>query len=87
VTSMKRRLPPDPEKLNDQRAGWAGDALTNFALATNMSVKHDKPEIVGDLLANIMHWCDRNSIDFDERLANARMHYAAETAREEGATP
>jgi hypothetical protein len=35
-------------------------------------------EIVGDLLANLMHWCDSRRISFDGELRNAREHYAAE---------
>jgi hypothetical protein len=33
-----------------------------------------------DLLADLMHLCDRRNEDFDEILTQAREHYAAETS-------
>lgn len=72
-------LPPDPEGQNDDRAEWARQALETFAATTGLNMDGETPEAIGDLLANIMHFCDRNGLDFDERLANARFHYDEET--------
>ena len=33
-----------------------------------------------DLLGDLMHWCDRNSFEFETELSRARHHYQAETA-------
>lgn len=72
-------LPPDPEGMNDERAVWAGSALTAFMRITGT----DEEDAVGDLLTDLMHWCDRNSYDFGLALGRAEGHYAAETGGEE----
>jgi hypothetical protein len=74
---MTNTLPPDPEGLNDKRAQWAAAALRCFQDESGAD-----DEALGDLLCDLMHWCDRNSSDFDAALSTARMHYAAETAPE-----
>ena len=77
TTMKKRRLPPDPEKMNDDRAEWAAAALRAFQCWTGT----DYNDALTDLLGDLMHWCDRNSAEFDSALSMARMHYEAETAR------
>ncbi len=64
---------------NDERAAWAAKALAVFQEETGA----DLPELVGDLLVDLMHWCDRNNHDFDAALFRARDHYAAEVKGEE----
>jgi hypothetical protein len=64
---------------NDERAAWAAKALAAFQKETGA----DLPELVGDLLVDLMHWCDRNNYDFDAVLFRARDHYAAEVEGEE----
>ena len=32
-----------------------------------------------DLLADTMHWCNFNDVDFDDVLLTARMHFEAES--------
>lgn len=71
-------LPPDPEGMNDDRARWAGVALTAFRRETGA----DREDAVGDLLGDLMHWCDRAGFDFAIALDRARMHYEAETQPE-----
>jgi hypothetical protein len=68
-------LPPDPEGMNDRRAGWAGRAIANFRAATGT----DEEDAVCDLLADLMHWCNRHGLNFGNELARARDHYDAET--------
>jgi len=73
---MTKRLPPDPEYMNDNRATWAGAALKRFQSITGT----DDEDALSDLLGDLMHWSDRNNFDFDAAMAHARMHYKAETA-------
>jgi hypothetical protein len=68
-------LPPDPDGKNDDRAAWAGAALAKFMELTGT----DEEDALGDLLADLIHWSDRNNYDFDAALDRARFHYEAET--------
>lgn len=68
-------LPPDPEGMNDRRSAWAGEALATFMLATGT----DLEDAVADLLADLIHWCDRHEFEFERELDRARFHYEAET--------
>lgn len=64
--------------LNQERADIAFHALELYADKTGLSMKHDEETAIGDLLADIMHLCDRDGIQFDTYLLRARMHYDAE---------
>lgn len=70
-------LPADPDGQNDDRAEWANTALVAFAKATGCDARD---EAIGDLLGNLMHWCDRNGRDFEKELQQGRDYYRAETA-------
>lgn len=72
----QNQLPPDPENMNDNRAAWAGIALLAFIRETGT----DLEDALGDLLADLMHWSDRNNFDFDLAVDRARSHYIEETA-------
>jgi hypothetical protein len=73
-------IPPDPEGQNDDRASWAAHAIEAFSDITNMrNDGEDDETILGDLLTDLMHWCDRQGIDFDTKLITARVNYAVET--------
>jgi len=72
-------LPPDPEEMNDPRSAWAASALHAFQRETGT----DDQDALGDLLCDLMHWCDRNDADFENALRAARMHYEAETMPED----
>ena len=74
-------LPPDPDGMNDDRSTWAGRALAVFMHITGT----EEEDALGDLLADLMHWADRNQFDFDAALERARGHYDAETAGEPSA--
>lgn len=76
---LDTELPPDPERMNGRRAAWAGRAVAEFQHATGT----DDEDALSDLLADLMHWADRNNYDFDAALLRGRDHYAAETAAEE----
>ena len=64
---------------NDERAAWAACALAAFQEATGTELC----DIVGDLLVDLMHWCDRNNQDFEAAMFRARDHYAAELKGDE----
>jgi hypothetical protein len=68
-------LPPDPEMLNPNRALWAAAALAEFRRQTGA----DLADALSDLLADLMHWCDRFGQDFPKELRRALYHYEEET--------
>jgi hypothetical protein len=72
----EKHLPPDPDGMNGDRSSWADISLRAFRKATRC----DREDALGDLLADMMHWSDRNQSDFDTALVRARMHYDAETS-------
>jgi hypothetical protein len=78
MTRRTAHLPPDPEGMNDSRAEWAGKAIAAFKLETGA----DDEDVLGDLLADLMHWSDRNNYDFQKALSRAQGHYEAETGGE-----
>jgi hypothetical protein len=69
-------LPPDPEKMNRRHAECADTALRHYQSVTGA----DREAALGDLLADLMHWSDRNNFDFDLALSRAQGHYQAETS-------
>lgn len=73
------RLPHDVDGRNDERAGWAEGAITTLQQTTGA----DRCDALSDLLANLFHWCDRQSVpvDFNRELERARGHYEAETGK------
>lgn len=88
-TATIRNIPADPDDLNDDRAEWAQHALDQFAQLTGMDEGGGNEEdetVLGDLLADLMHWCDRHGVDFEAKLAGARANYAEETANEDACT-
>ena len=74
-------LPPDPEGMNGRRAGYVAAAIHQFQSSTGT----DWEDAVADLLCDLIHFCDRESFNFDKELDRARMHYQAETT--EGGAP
>ncbi len=76
-------LPLDPDKMNGARARWAEYAIDAFGRATDMDTDgEDRETMMGDLLCDLLHWCDHNFVNFDERLAAATSHYRKETGNE-----
>ena len=72
---QSKPLPPDPELLNVIRARRAAVALAELQRQTGA----DLEDAVSDLLADLMHWCDRFDQSFAEELHRARYHYEEET--------
>jgi hypothetical protein len=73
-------LPPDPDEMNGDRSDWAQTALVAFAVETGQCPDSDGfEEIATDLIADLMHFCDVEKIDFSRCLAIAQDHYREET--------
>lgn len=72
---------------NSERASWARQALATFARLTGQDrsgdLQHDLPSVVGDLLADLMHFCRRQGVDFDACLDTARSHHSVEVLEDE----
>lgn len=62
------------EPTNAIRSNWAQLALTAF----NDKVRSDAPDVLADLLADLMHWADSAGYDFDQELSRARSNYVSE---------
>ena len=78
---IEASLPPDPDDMNDERAEWAAFAVDQFGEITKMHSAGEPSEtILGDLLTSLMHYCDRQGIDFKTKLLVAEVNYDAETA-------
>jgi|SRR5579862_9635651 hypothetical protein len=97
VRRVNRRLDErkaDPS--NADRAIWGDLAVLTFAKATGQSadVRIDPETILGDLIADLMHWCDREKsnpdrvelLDFESALGRARNHYEEEVQIEQNGT-
>jgi hypothetical protein len=69
-------IPPDPEKMNDARAEWAGACIRHFQCSTGT----DFDDALADLLCDLMHWADRNGFDFEAQFRRGSTHYEAETS-------
>lgn len=61
--------------MKDKRAGWADDCIAHFMGITGAELE----DALSDLLCNMMHWCDRNGLQFENELERANMHYNEET--------
>lgn len=72
-------LPPDPYRENENRGASAMKAVKAYRKATAT----DEGDLVGDLLADLMHLCDRQPRlgVFEECLNRAYRFYAEETEK------
>jgi hypothetical protein len=70
---------------NEDRAEWAAVACQAFAEITGLDMEEELPEIIGDLIADLMHLANQQGMCPEGRLENARMHYEAEIEEEEEA--
>ena len=68
-------LPQAPDRLTAHRALWAAAVLAELRRQTGA----DLEDAVSDLLADLMHWCDRFDQSFAEELHRARNRYETET--------
>lgn len=84
--AIEKPLPPDPEEMNEMRAQLAGVGLHAFAVEAGLTLSGDAEECaLGDLLTDLMHWCDRQIdqpyFNFEDTLDRARENYAEETSK------
>lgn len=64
---------------NNTRAEWADKGVRAF----QNTVKTDDESVLGDFIADLMHWADKNNYDFEAALDRGRSHYEEEI-REHG---
>ena len=66
---------------NRDRSFWAKCALDSFAMLTNSTaeLRAETREVLTDLLADLMHYCDAQQVDFASTLERARRHYVEES--------
>ena len=67
-----------PDVNNNDRAEWAQTGLDAFAVEIG-GRGEPLAQNMGDLLADLMHLCDREGIDFKDVLRVAETHYTEET--------
>ena len=77
AASMFVLPPPTPRKAgkNADRAMWAETALREFQEETGS----DDEDMLADLLADLMHWCDREGVVWEEELRQGVEYYGEET--------
>ena len=68
---------------NEDRADWALTALNAFAAETGQTADigggdDDIASVIGDLLCDLGHLCDRHGIDFHSKVVNAVATHASE---------
>ncbi len=69
----------DDVNPNEERADWAAEAVDAFAMATRLDASVDGIEtVLGDLLCNLRHFCDRHGLDFAALSAHGKWHYDQE---------
>lgn len=71
------------EVTNEDRAGWAESACETFADITGQKMEYDLPEIIGDLICNLLHLAAQHGMSADSVLETGKMHYDAEVEEEE----
>ena len=64
------------QPTNRGRAEWAEAYILHYQCRTGT----DWEDAPADLLCDLMHFCDRESFDFERELDRARTHYEAERA-------
>ena len=79
---------------NPDRYFWADFAMLSFARVTGREKDYevDRPTLLTDLLADLMHWCDASTIrnmpieriDFEDVLRRARRHFRIEQSVDGG---
>ena len=59
-------------KWNKWRASTAEEALKLFTRITGGNLKHEREDMVSDLLCNLGHYCDQHKLDYAALTARAR---------------
>ena len=91
IHAVQRRLKTKGgEMTNADRVLWGELALSSFASESGQSddLTTDPETVLGDLLADLMHFCDARGTDFDSALERGRNHHSEEIEEEaEAARP
>jgi hypothetical protein len=66
------------ERTNAERVRCATNALSHHQFTRKVAVVADDREMLIDLLADVLHWCDANKIDFNTALETAATHHGEE---------
>lgn len=69
------------EVTNKLRSLFAAEAIDVFANRTGINDEDEETKL-GDLLADILHFCDEKYLDFSGVLERSRLHYQAEIEEE-----
>lgn len=64
--------------MNASRAEWAEAGLREFENQCMAGANEDDPTIMGDLVADLMHYCAQNDLDWAAILATAQSHFEFE---------
>lgn len=83
---MKKKLPLGLEGMNDVRAARAAYGLARFAAHVSSSTLADlgaegKADIVGDLITDLGHYCDRNGLNYAALVRRGISAYCEETGQ------
>lgn len=62
----------------DPAASQAKQSVQNSVENINRILTEMNADHPGDIIADIMHWCDRYNEDFDNLLENGERYYADE---------
>ena len=85
IHAVQRRLATQGgEMTNADRVLWGELALSSFASESGQTddLTTDPETVLGDLLADLMHFCDARGTDFDSALERGRNHHRAEIEEE-----
>jgi hypothetical protein len=85
MAEVKATTPPDPDyyddkakdkvDINQDRSGWAAEALVAFCNETGS----DLEDAIADLIGDLGHFCDRHGMDLREQINRGRDFYLYET--------
>jgi len=84
MVKKKRQDKKVPDSMrhgaNADRAEWARAALEAFAKTTGLTMRYDGlTTVIKDLLADLHHLCDRESLDMDSLIRSGEDYYREET--------
>lgn len=57
---------------NSWRASTAGTALEAFVEVTGGDLQEEREDMIGDLLCNLGHYCDKHQLDWEALVERAR---------------
>jgi hypothetical protein len=84
------RLPPDPERMNNQRADWARNVVEFFEQygeKPHPNASEDQRcrmagQNLSDMIADFGHYCNRIGLSMQDVIQAATVHYSEETNNE-----